>query len=347
MNSEWQTFLKSRGATIDTDGRSRFTVDPTSAECALFDLSHLGVIAVEGADTEQFLQGQLTNDIRELSEEHSQLSSHCSPKGRMLANFRLLKRGATVLLQMPAENIEAMLKRLNMFKLMSKVTVDDLSDRYASVGLAGDCAEDLLAPLFPKVPELHNGATVRHDTVLVRLPGESSRFLMVGPTADIIDLWDKLSETAVPADADRWALIDIRAGLPTVYGTTVEAFVPQMTNMQLVDGVSFTKGCYTGQEVIARMQYLGKLKRRMYRAELDTDQCPRPGEELTSDASSSGQGAGRVVDARPSDDGRCELLVVVENAAVERNDVRLGENGPALRFLDLPYAFEEPEQSAD
>jgi hypothetical protein len=142
-------------------------------------------------------------------------------------------------------------------------------------------------------------------------------------------------------NSDTWALLDIRAGQPTVYGSTSEAFIPQMTNMQLIDGVSFTKGCYTGQEVVARMQYLGKLKRRMYLAEVQSEAAPKIGDELLSDASASGQGAGKVVDARLDANGRYELLVVAEIAAVEQGKLTLGENGPALRFLDLPYSLPE------
>lgn len=335
MNSQWQTFIESQN-----------TAESTNGGCNLFDLSHLGMIGVEGEDAEQFLQGQLTNDLRELTDEHSQLSAHCSPKGRMLANFRMLRRGDRVHLQMPVENIDAILKRLGMFKLMSKVELTDLRESIVSIGLAGDCAADLLKARFGSVPEADNGVVSQGDTNLIRLPGETPRFEIIGPTADVIDLWIHLAETAAPASADQWHLMDIRAGLPTVFGNTVEAFIPQMVNMQVVDGVSFTKGCYTGQEVVARMQYLGKLKRRMYRAEVESNSCPAPGDELVSASSSSGQGAGRVVDARPSDDGRCEMLVVVENAAVEKNDVSLGEDGPALRFMDLPYSVEDTEKAS-
>ena len=116
-----------------------------------------------------------------------------------------------------------------------------------------------------------------------------------------------------------------------------------MLNMQLVDGASFTKGCYTGQEVVARMQYLGKLKRRMYRGRVEAQPCPQPGDPLFSGASDSGQGAGKVVDARPTGDGGCELLAVVEIAAAEQGGVHLGEEGPELEFLELPYAFPESE----
>ena len=120
----------------------------------------------------------------------------------------------------------------------------------------------------------------------------------------------------------------------------MEAFVPQMANLQAVQGVSFTKGCYTGQEIVARMQYLGKLKRRMYRVRVDSPQAPRPGDELFSPHSASGQGTGKVVSAAPAPEGGYEALVVIEIAAADSGEVHLGApDGPVLTFLDLPYAL--------
>jgi len=129
-----------------------------------------------------------------------------------------------------------------------------------------------------------------------------------------------------------------------IYTETIEAFIPQMANLQLIDGVSFTKGCYTGQEVVARMKYLGKLKRRMYLAHVDTEQRPLPGDELFSGGSESGQGPGRIVDARPSPEGGFDLLAVMEITRFDENDLHLLDaNGPKLRFQDLPYSFEHEQ----
>jgi tRNA-modifying protein YgfZ len=134
-------------------------------------------------------------------------------------------------------------------------------------------------------------------------------------------------------------LLDIRAGIPTIYDRTADAFVPQMANMQLIDGVSFNKGCYTGQEVVARMQYLGKLKRRMYLAEVESDTPPQPGDELFSTSTTSQQGSGSVVAASPLGGGRYEILAVVEVRSAESGEVRLSDHGPVLQFKALPYPF--------
>jgi folate-binding protein YgfZ len=173
---------------------------------------------------------------------------------------------------------------------------------------------------------------------LLRLPGPTPRFELLGPAAALIPLWQACEAQATPMDGNFWALQEIRAGIPTVYPETREAFVPQMANLQLIDGVSFTKGCYTGQEVVARMQYLGKLKRRMYLAHVRSDTPPRPGDELFAQGSASGQGAGKVVDAQAAGDGY-DLLAVIELESLSQGGVRLGENGPPLEILELPYEF--------
>ena len=311
--------------------------DAPIGECAITDLSHLGVIRVSGEDRLTFLQGQLSNDINKVSDTHSQLSSHCSPKGRMLSSFRIVARGEELLLILPIERLEATLKRLRMFVLMSKVTLEDASDSIVRIELSGACAPDLL-PLDP--PAADNGVISQDDYSIVRIPGDRPRFLVLGDAESMQALWEEAVQTATPTAAASWRLLDIRAGLPTVYESTSEAFVPQMTNMQLVDGVSFTKGCYTGQEVVARMQYLGKLKRRMYRVQLDSASAPQPGDELFSASSASGQGAGRVVDVAPSPDGGFEALVVSEISSAEAADLQLGDaDGPTLKLLDVPYAY--------
>lgn len=344
MNPQWQDFLTARGAQVASDGGVRFPAVETSEAggppaSTLFDLSHLALISVRGADAESFLQGQLTNDIREISDTHSQLSSHCSPKGRMLASFRILRLRDAIYLQLPGERLPDTLKRLRLYVLRAKVTLEDASDTLVRVGLAGEGAGERLLALGLGIPERDEDLVTINGVSVLRLPSVVPRFELLGPVDRLIDHWDALAPGSVIGTADLWALADIRAGIPTVFQETVDAFVPQMVNLQLIDGVSFTKGCYAGQEVVARMQYLGKLKRRMYWAEVESDSPPRPGDALHAPASTSEQTSGRVVDARASGPGRFELLVVVEAQAAEEGEVRLGEQGPILRLAPPPYGF--------
>jgi len=308
--------------------------------CSLTDLSHFGLIRASGTDLRDFLQGQLTNDIQLVTPELAQLSSYCNPKGRMLGSFWIFQRDDDLYLQLPADRLEAITKRLRMFVMRSDVKLEP-TDELVRFGLTGDCAPELL----PFAPAEIKACLTRGSTTVLRLPGDQPRFEVLGPANELAALWSEIAPSAEQTGPDFWRLMDIRAGLPNIFDDTVEAFVPQMANMQLVDGVSFTKGCYTGQEVVARMQYLGKLKRRMYRARIDTAQRPLPGTEVFSANSESTQAAGRVVDAAASPDGGFEALIVLQISSVEEGNVRLQEpSGPRLEMLDLPYELPATEE---
>ncbi len=332
MNSDWKNFLE----TLSADGAAPFP------ECGLCDLSHLGLLRVSGEDAAIFLQGQFTNDVKALNDQRSQMSAYCTPQGRMLANFRLFQRGGDYFIQLPLERLEPFQKRLSMFILMSKVKIEDVSGQLVRIGVTGPCAEGLLHGLYSALPEQPGEVQHEGDATILRLPGTEPRFEIIAPAGQAISAWSHCASEASPVDADHWALLDIRAGIGSIYDATAEAFVPQMINLQLVDGVSFDKGCYVGQEVVARMKYLGKLKRRMYLARVNSDQPPQPGDELHSMAGDeSGQGTGKVVDARPSPDGGYELLAVIEDAAVERGEISVGGGtGPKLEILELPYTLD-------
>lgn len=306
----------------------------TFPECAITDLSHFGLIRASGGDVRTFLQGQLTNDINKVTPELAQLSSYCSPKGRMLGSFWVFQRGDDLYLQLPADRLPEILRRLRMFVLRAPVTLEDVSGELARFGVTGNCAGEML----PFVPETDKATATRDDITVIRLPGDRPRFEVVGPVSTLVPLWSSLSAKATQTGPDFWSWMDIRAGVPNVYEDTVEAFVPQMANLQLIGGVSFTKGCYTGQEVVARMQYLGKLKRRMYLAHIADTQRPAPGAEVFSPSSESGQGAGRIVDAAPAPDGGFDALAVLQISSAKAGDVRLHDAaGPVLELLPMPY----------
>ena len=325
MNSEWLEFLASRPP---MDG---------APDCALVDLSHLGLIRASGAEAAVFLQGQLTNDTRLISPTRAQITAWCSPKGRMMASFLAFQYGDDLYLQLGAERLESVLKRLRLYVLRTRVELADASASLARVGLAGDCAAAILGDALPGEPF----AVCRHgDLGIVRLPGDRPRVEIVGPVPAVRAVWERVEGRAARATPELWSLLDIRAGVPAVFEETADAFVPQMANLQLIDGVSFTKGCYTGQEVVARMQYLGKLKRRMYYARIPASAVPPPGTDLFATGSESGQGSGKIVAAARSPEGGVEALAVVEVAGAEGGEVRLGApDGPILAFGQLPYAF--------
>ncbi len=343
MHQDWQAFLESQGGRIGDDGAAHFDSAAPAPDCAVVDLSHLGLIAVSGPEATDFLQGQLSNDLRELSETHTQLNSHCSPKGRMLANFRMLRFDESLFLLLPRVQMEPLLKRLRMFLLRAKAKIDDASDALVCFGILGACADESLQHAFGGLPSDANAMVRAGDTALIRVADPSPRYLLIGPAESARAAWKAARAAGAElANPDLWALQDIRAGIPTVLPETSDSFVPQMANMHLIDGVSFHKGCYTGQEVVARMQYLGKLKRRMYVAQTDlggNSEPPAPGTLLSSADSSSEQAPGRVIDARCNASGACEMLVVAEIEVAESGELRLGEDGPVLRVSPPPYGL--------
>lgn len=356
MVNDWHAFLGQAGAVI-TDDRVEHFGNPqqelTNAVDGdvMADLSHFGLLRVEGPDSLNFLQGQFTNDVRLVTDDRSQLSSHCSPKGRILTLFRMFRRGDAYYLRMPAALLPPTLERLRKYILMSKVTLSDASDELLRIGLSGPHAIAALSRQLDRLPNGVDDVAHGNDLTVIRIAGRHPRVEVYGPVASIRTLWESMRSVAQPVGASAWALLDIHAAVPTVFPETVEAFVPQMVNLQLIDGVSFRKGCYTGQEVVARMQFLGKLKRRMYRAHIDGDNAPRPGDDLYCAHSDSGQGAGKVVDARPAPRGGFDLLVVAQVSLLDAGDtIRIrDEHGAQLQFAPMPYPFptdEEEQQQA-
>lgn len=344
MNSEWEAFLREAGARFG-DGHILDFGDPgTEPEAALSsdvmaDLSHFALVEATGEDAPDFLQGQFSNDVRLVTDARSQLNSHCSPKGRVLVSFRLFQRDGAYYLRMAGGLLEPALKRLRMYVLRSKVVLEDRSEDLARFGLSGPNAQALLSSVVAEVPADIDASITANGVTIVRTPGPSPRFELYGEPASLQGLWTQLAEKARPIGEDAWQLLDIHAGIPTVLPETTEAFVPQMINLHAIDGVSFRKGCYPGQEVVARMQYLGKLKRRMYRAHVDSAQRPAPGAALFSEGSESGQGAGKIVDARPAPGGGYDMLVVAQISDVESgHTLQVGDaSGPALGLEGLPY----------
>ena len=313
---------------------------PAEADCALTAPAALGLIRVQGEDARDFLQGQLTNDINRVTPDEAQLSAWCTPKGRMLALMLIFQHGDDLYLQLPAERIEAVLKRLRMFVLRSKVTLDDASNELAVLALGGHCIDELLG----NIPETDFASGQTEGLTVIRFPGEVPRVQIIGDIQVVSAFHERTGTRATAVSSVWWRAQNIRSGIPSVYDATAEAFIPQMLNLDILGGISFTKGCYTGQEVVARMKYLGQLKRRMYLARFDGDITPQPGDSLFSPQSKSAQGAGKIVDVVPSSQGGWEALVVAQIDIAETGDLHLGDAaGLRLELLPPPYGLEAPE----
>jgi hypothetical protein len=343
MNPIWQSFLEKNSAVIASNtvvdyGNALAELEATASNQSIWcDLSHTRLFKVSGDDAETFLQGQLTNDIRNADTEHHQLSAHCNPKGRMMFMMRIFARNDGYYLSIPQELAENALKRLRMFVLMSKVTIDEVTDQWLHFGMSGDNAAAVISTtITAPSPNQDETRQSEHATILT-LAGTNRFELLVSDSN--IALVEQLTEKAQAVGKPCWDYLDIAAGIPSLTTETVEAFVPQMTNLQVINGVSFTKGCYTGQEVVARMQYLGKLKRRMYRCHIDSATAPKAGDEIESPDSTSGQGAGKVVTVAPSPQGGYEMLAVIEVNSAEAGSASI--NDTTLTIKELPYSLEK------
>lgn len=294
-------------------------------------LVHWGVIRARGDDAATFLQGQLTNDIAALGNGRASLGGYCSAKGRLLASFVTWQASPGVyLLACSADVLAATLKRLSMFVMRAKCKLDDASAELPLWGLAGDAADALLGDAAPQaIWQVGDGA----DGQIIRLPDAAGarRFVAVGIEAPTLP--------ELPLDTWRW--LEVQSGVPTIEAATVEQFVPQMINFEAVGGVSFSKGCYPGQEIVARSQYRGTLKRRM--ALFDIDGVALAGLEVFHSGDAE-QPAGMVVNAAQSPSGGSSVLVEVKLAALQEGSLRVaaseGDAGATLRPLPLPYSLQ-------
>ncbi len=301
----------------------------------LADLSHNALYGVTGDDAGAFLHGQLTNDVQALGEGAAQWNGWCSPKGRLLASFLLLRAPSRYLLLLPAEIAAATMKRLAMFVLRSKVKIADASEELVRFGVGGKAAPVLIARHWEHVPGPMQSVG-RDGAACIALGPE--RFVILAPPESAPGLWRSLSEGAVEAGADSWEWLGVRAGVPTIVDATREAFVPQMANFELVGGVSFHKGCYPGQEIVARTQYRGILKRRMALAHVDGASRPAPGDSVYSRAFGD-QSAGTIANAAPSPDGGFDVLVVAQLESLDNDDLRWpSPDGAPLIVIERPYA---------
>ena len=335
----WTDFLAAQGATLEGETVATFgaPVDELLAArdgAVLADLSHYGLIGFAGEEAQTFLHALISNDLRNLSENAAVFAAYLSPKGRMLANFLVLKRGGDLLVLLPAALREAIQKRLSMYILRAKVKARDASAEWVRLGLSGPGSAAAVAALLGKAVPAGAMSMAHAETVFALRLGEQRFDLFVAPAAAPA-AWAALAATQRPVGAPAWDWLLVNAGIPTVLPATQDHFVPQMANMEVLGGVSFNKGCYPGQEIVARSQYLGKVKRRLYLAHVDAE--AKIGDELFS-PDLADQSTGSVANVARAPGGGYDVLAVAHSSSVEAGVVHLGRrDGPRLAFRPLPY----------
>lgn len=329
MNPEWKAFLVENGTEFEPQALAQgmFLSTPTNR----------ALIKVSGEDAELFLQNQLTNDIRNVSDTQHQASAWCSPKGRIIANFRIFKKEDAFYLSLTADLLELVLKKLQMYVMMSKVTIEDVTDSYVQFSFAGEGAAQHLQELIGA--DIAENLAIQFNSLsILRFSGSTERFEIFGELDDAKALWLQCKTKATAVGGSAWNYLNITSGIPEISAASSEAWIPQMVNYIDIGGVDFKKGCYPGQEVVARLNYLGKSKRRMFRMQIDTSDLPGVGDVIKSDSDNE---VGKILNAAINPEGKIEALAILKIAEAT-NTLTLATNDEAtITMLDLPYAVND------
>ena len=278
-----------------------------------------GLIGLNGDEAASFLHGQLTNDVEHLDQQQVRLAGYCTPKGRLLASFLMWRNATTIYLQLPRAIQPAIQKRLQMFVLRAKAKLHDASCDEANqviLGLGGKQAGAALAAWFPTLPATPFSKVDHALGTLLRVADAfgSARYEWLTSAATARDVWPRLTEQLTKGGTDAWQLSDIHAGIPQITAATQEQFVPQMVNFELLGGVNFKKGCYPGQEIVARTHYLGNIKRHLYRVR--ASEPLSVGAEVRSGIL-NGQACGSLLSVAPAESGNEWLgLTVLQQDAI-------------------------------
>jgi len=320
MNQHWKNFLLSQNATFESDNLITFPAITGYNDKTIYPLPHLAVLTVSGRDATKLLQGQITCNVNDVTAIKSSPGALCNPKGRVITTFLLVKTSDAFLMVLPEELLEPVKKRLQMYVLRSDVTLTDSSDQHCLIGLCHPATQ--AEPLF---------ATTQQEVITVNLSAEQSRSLVIAEADKAIALWSKRAgnQGFQPENSEQWRYLDILSGIPWLTIETSEEFIPQMLNLDLLGGISFNKGCYTGQEIVARTHYLGKTKRALFLAECDTPFTPAPNSTIIDDSTGTEQSIGKVLLAQRcrarhrNERTLCKMLIVLQVSDSDTHNLKL------------------------
>lgn len=351
----WSDFLASQNAQFDESGKicsfghpelERFLVKNGPI---VTSLTEQALIKVSGSEAQTFLQAQLTSDVNEVTENKAQFSAFCDPQGQVLANFLIFKYFGDYYLNFDGSLREAILKRLSMFVLRSDVKLTEVSDELIQIGFAGEFGDlDIQRRLSTKVKEVFESGVAElegiEEVFVIKVPGPYHRYALFGPAEQMIQAWSKIRDNSDLTNNYDWKLLNIAAGVPEVTAATTGQFIAQFFNLDKFDAINFKKGCFPGQEIIARIHYRGKVTKRMLRIHLNEDLA------LT---------AGDTLNLKDEADKNYKLTVISSNADVLKGTLCLAiatlkpldsvqgdlttENGNLAKIEPLPYTITEEE----
>ena len=306
----------------------------TRHEPALSLLNQQGFLRISGADSTRFLQGQLTSDVNALCAGQHQPSSACTPKGRMYSTFRLLQTESDYYFAMQTGLLESTRETLGKYAVFFQTELN-IDEQMVALGLSGENVGTLIEPLFGSLPENGQAVFVADNTWLLSVPGLCERYQLWLAADQLNHWWEKLSSLMTAVSSEHWRLLDIEAVQPELVPEIAEQYIPQHLNLPSLNAVSFRKGCYTGQEIVARMQNLGQLKSRTYRL---TSSEPVDITVNTKLCNTDGKSIGEVIAAvTPEQATTTELLAVIRVEAAESGDIKLPDSGVTFVAHALPY----------
>jgi len=336
MQETWQAFLEQEGATILNNDVVAFNDSDIniSKNPLVSPLSGFAMLAVGGNDRHVFLHGQFINDLNLIEEPAAQISAWCNPKGQLITNFLIINTGIAYLLIFKEDLKEFVQKRLGMFVMRSDVTINDISDASPLLGLANilpNCND--IASLTKNFPKKAGEVNAFDGLIVICHPDGSDRFLITGGIEALKQNVSQFKNSLAMSGSDIWNLLDILAGLPWITSLTQEKYLPQMLNLDALKGLKNQKGCYPGQEVIARLHYRGEVKKRL--SLIQSEQPLFIGDQLNSENSNSM--AGTVINSATHPDGLCYALAVI---ALDKLNDKLIIQNQEVTIIDLPYAID-------
>jgi folate-binding protein YgfZ len=341
MNNDWKNFLSANGARHNDDASDNASDNAKATTSnVLCDLSTYSTLVVAGDDAISFMQGQFTNDVEKIDADNSQMNGFCNKKGRMIANFRLFKHQQNHFLSIKNDLVGPSIEHLQNYILRAHVAVQDVSEQLIHLGLSGPDSPALLAEFIETVNEEDDSVSHNDNYIAIRVAGPQTRYEIFCSLEHAKALWEKLSEKVDVVEASSWDYLNIQAGLPYIDSHTSGEFVPQMVNMELINGVSFTKGCFTGQEIVARMHYLGKLKKRCYKIHIATEDRPKTGDKLFAENARAGQNTGALITTEKNPESGYDALAVIQIADTESKLFLNAADGAVITVKELPYSFD-------
>ncbi len=326
MNKNWIDFLKSNNATITPELEITFPENQQSSEHTVTPITHLSVLKITGTDAVQFLQGQLTCNINNLSDSTSFYSAFCNAKGRAITTLLIYKKNDAYFIVLPTDLTDKVITKLRMYILRSAVKIQNITDELCLIGLTS--SNTTILPSLPK-----NQFEISQSTI--KISSRNNRYLIINPETEISALWTQLThkQNVIAVNSSTWKFQDISEGIPWLDLATSEEYIPQMLNIDKLGGISFDKGCYTGQEIVARTHYLGKAKRQLFLAECHPTAMLKGSIQIVKN--NSEQAIGKVLSTQ-SNDEITRMLTVIQNSDTELQNLTLDTpNKDKINLIDF------------